>query len=200
MLVAFYIAAAVAIASTVMVITRLQAVHALLYLIVSLLAVAIIFYVLGAPFIAALEVIIYAGAITVLFVFVVMMLNLGEAAAEQERQWLQPRMWVGPTILAGILVGELCYVLARSGRHAAGTGIVEPKQVGLALFGPYIIGVELAAMLLLAGMVGAYHLGQRRRVGERQAEGRHDLDSHGTRPIPGRRPVRSGTDRSVGTA
>ena len=77
--VAFYIAAIVAIVSTVLTITRLNAVHALLYLIVSLLAVAVVFYALGAPFVAALEVIIYAGAIMVLFVFVVMMLNLGSA-------------------------------------------------------------------------------------------------------------------------
>ena len=56
--------------------------HALLYLIVSLLAVAVVFYTMGAPFVAALEVIIYAGAIMVLFVFVVMMLNLGEARSE----------------------------------------------------------------------------------------------------------------------
>jgi NADH-quinone oxidoreductase subunit J len=76
----FYIAAAVAIASTMMAITRLDEVHALLYLIVSLLAIAVVFFVLGAPFVAALDVIIYAGAIMVLFVFVVMLLNLGQAA------------------------------------------------------------------------------------------------------------------------
>ena len=77
----FYISAAVALASTVMVITRRKAVHALLYLIVSLLAVAVVFYALGAPFVAALEVLIYAGAIMVLFVFVIMLLNLGPEAA-----------------------------------------------------------------------------------------------------------------------
>ena len=60
-------------------ITRLNAVHALLYLVVSLLAVAVAFYTMGAPLVAALEVIIYAGAIMVLFIFVVMMLNLGSA-------------------------------------------------------------------------------------------------------------------------
>ena len=92
----FYIAAVVAIISTVLAITRLNAVHALLYLIVSLLSVAVVFYVLGAPFVAALEVIIYAGAIMVLFVFVVMMLNLGQEATEMERQWQKPGMWVGP--------------------------------------------------------------------------------------------------------
>lgn len=157
----FYIAAAVAVASTVMVITRLNAVHALLYLVVSLLSVAVIFFTLGAPFVAILEVIIYAGAIMVLFVFVVMMLNLGEAAVEQERQWLHPSMWGGPTILLLILLVEVIYMLASGGSRPAGTGIVGAKQVGMVLFGPYLLGVELASMLLLAGLVGAYHLGRR---------------------------------------
>ena len=98
-----------------MVITQRHAVHALLYLIVSLLAMALIFFALGAPFVAALEVIIYAGAIMVLFVFVIMMLNLGRQAAEQERQWLAPAAWIGPGILAAILLAEVVYVLARGG-------------------------------------------------------------------------------------
>ena len=101
--VAFYIAGAIAVASTVMVITRLNAVHALLYLIVSLLAVALVFFTLGAPFVAVLEVIIYAGATMVLFVFVMMMLNLGPQAADLERQWFTPRAWGGPAVLAAIL-------------------------------------------------------------------------------------------------
>jgi NADH-quinone oxidoreductase subunit J len=157
----FYIAAAVAIIATCRVITALNAVHALLYLIVSLLAVALIFFALGAPFVAALEVIIYAGAIMVLFVFVIMMLNLGPQATAQERQWLQPKMWRGPAILAMVLIGELIDVLANSGRQASGASVVEPKQVGIALFGPYLLGVDLASLLLLAGLVGAYHLGRR---------------------------------------
>ena len=77
----FYAAAFIALVSTVMVITTLNPVHALLYLIVSLLSVAVIFFVLGAPFAALLEVIVYAGAIMVLFVFVVMMLTAGLVAA-----------------------------------------------------------------------------------------------------------------------
>jgi NADH-quinone oxidoreductase subunit J len=198
--VVFYLAAAVAIASTVMVITRLHAVHALLYLVVSLLSVALIFFVLGAPFIAALEVIIYAGAIMVLFVFVIMMLNLGAEAAEQERQWLQPRMWVGPTILAGVLAAELIYVLPQSDSLPAGSGMIGPRQVGIVLFGPYLIGVELAAMLLLAGMVGAYHLGRRRRVIARQTEKPYDSHSNGTRPLARQHPVRAGTDWPAGAS
>jgi NADH-quinone oxidoreductase subunit J len=162
----FYIAAIVAVVSTILVITRLNGVHALLYAIVSLLAVALVFYTLGAPFVAALEVIIYAGAIMVLFVFVVMLLNLGPQATEQESQWLSPNLWVGPAILALILIAELIYVFATSGSQVPGGSIVEPKQVGIALFGPYLLGVELASVLLLSGLVGAYHLGRRETPGE----------------------------------
>ena len=77
-LILFTITSAVAIFATVMMITRLNAVHGLLYLILSLLAVGVIFFLLGAHFAAVLEVIIYAGAIMVLFVFVIMMLNQGQ--------------------------------------------------------------------------------------------------------------------------
>ena len=70
-------AATIALVSTILALTRANAAHALIYLILSLLAVAVIFYLIGAPFAAALEVVIYAGAIMVLFIFVIMMLNLG---------------------------------------------------------------------------------------------------------------------------
>jgi NADH-quinone oxidoreductase subunit J len=163
MTVVFYISAVVAVFATLMVITRLNAVHALLYFIVSLLAVAVIFYVIGAPFVAALEVIIYAGAIMVLFVFVVMLLNLGPQSVAQESQWLEPRMWVGPSILAAILIALLIDAFDRGAGGATGIHAVGPQQVGIALFGTYVLGTELASMLLLAGLVGAYHLGRRER-------------------------------------
>lgn len=156
----FYVAAIVAIVATAMVITRLNAVHALLYLIVSLLAVALIFFRLGAPFVAALEVITYAGAIMVLFLFVIMMLNLGPRSTEQESSWLRPRMWLGPITLTIILLIELIYMLSQAGHQPLATASIEAKQVGIALFGPYLLGAELASMLLLAGVVGAYHLGR----------------------------------------
>ncbi|HET6363994.1 MAG: NADH-quinone oxidoreductase subunit J [Nitrospirota bacterium] len=156
----FYISAIVSVISTFMVITRSNAVHALLYLIVSLLAVALIFFSLGAPFVAALEVIIYAGAIMVLFVFVIMMLNLGAQAAKQESQWLSPGIWIGPSILITILAAELIYLFTSERARLSTGGLVGPKQVGIALFGPYVLGVELASMLLLAGLIGAYHLGR----------------------------------------
>jgi NADH-quinone oxidoreductase subunit J len=157
----FYLSAAVAIFSTAMVIIQWNAVHALLYAIVSLLAVAVMLFTLGAPFVAALEVIIYAGAIMVLFVFVVMMLNVGQATAQQERQWLRPYAWIGPAILSILLLAELFYAFVLNGAQMSAAPPVDPKQVGLALFGPYVLGVELASMVLLAGLVGAYHLGRR---------------------------------------
>jgi NADH-quinone oxidoreductase subunit J len=156
----FYISAAVAVAATFAVITNLNAVHALLYLIVSLLAVAMVFYTLGAPFVTALEVIIYAGAIMVLFIFVIMMLNLGPRSVAQESQWLNRRMWIGPAILAAILMAEVIFVVTHSSAPLSGGGVVEAKQVSLSLFGPYLLGVELASMLLMAGLVGAFHLGR----------------------------------------
>jgi len=158
--IAFYSAAAIALLATARVITGLNPVHALLNLIVSLLAVAMIFFTLGAPFAGALEVIVYAGAIMVLFVFVVMMLNLGEAVVEQEKRWLKPTVWIGPALLSLILLGELCYVLPGNGLHPAGQITVDAKQVGIALYGPYLLAVELASMLLLAALVAAYHLGR----------------------------------------
>lgn len=156
----FYISAAVAVLSTVMVITRANAVHALLYLVVSLLSVALIFFILGAPFVAALEIIIYAGAIMVLFVFAIMILNIDSRAVKQESEWLRPETWIGPSILTVILTVELIYLLATHGRRLSSVTEVGPKQVGISLLGPYMLGVELASLLLLAGLVGAYHLGR----------------------------------------
>ena len=157
----FYISAGVAVISTLMVIVKKNAVHALLYLIVSLMAVALVFFALGAPFVAALEVIIYAGAIMVLFIFAIMMLNLGPTATEQERNWLTFDIWRGPAILCIILAIEVVYMLTLGDTRPSGVTEVTPKAVGIVLFGPYVLGVEIASLLLLAGLVGAYHLGRR---------------------------------------
>jgi len=158
----FYIAALVAVISTVLAISGRNAIHSLLLLIVSLLAVSIIFYILGAPFIAALEVIIYGGAIMVLFVFAIMILNVG-LEKEMENKWLRPRMWIIPSILACILLADFLYMLSALPPHGMNGMIILPKQVGISLFTTYLIGVEISAMLLLAGIVGAYHLGRQKK-------------------------------------
>ena len=157
----FYVASAVALVSTTLVITNTNPVHALLYLVLSLLAISMVFFLLGAPFAGVLEIIIYAGAIMVLFVFVVMMLNLGDRTVAQERQWLSGAAWVGPVALATILLIELLVMLWPHGPLTpTGTAIIGPKAVGIALYGPYLLAVELASMLLLGGLVAAYHLGR----------------------------------------
>lgn len=154
----FGFAAVIAIVATVLAITRMDAVHALLYLAVSLLAVAVALYALGAPYLAALEVIIYAGAIVVLFVFVTMMLNLGQRARDQERRWQPGRGWVGPAVLSALLLIELAWTVFRNS-PTPGMHWVGPEAVGARLMGEYLIGVELTSMLLLAAIVAAYHLG-----------------------------------------
>ena len=151
-----------------LVITQHNAVHALLYLIVSLLAVAVIFFTLGAPFVAALEVIIYAGAIMVLFVFVVMMLNSGRATVEQERGWLSPGSLDRPGSLAARCCARACCtcfcepaagltgagpVAREAGRHRRSSG-----RTCLASSWP--------RCCCWPALVGAYHLGSAARAME----------------------------------
>ncbi|PHM28100.1 NADH-quinone oxidoreductase subunit J [Xenorhabdus budapestensis] len=162
----FYIAGLVAILATLRVITHTNPVHALLYLVISLLALSVVFFSLGAYFAGALEIIVYAGAIMVLFVFVVMMLNLGKSVIEQERGWLKPRVWIGPSILSTILLIVLIFAIQSLPEAEISGEVVSAKEVGISLFGPYVLAVELASLLLLAGLVVAYHVGRESRQGE----------------------------------
>src|SRR6185312_7524781 len=86
------------------------------------------------------------------------LLNIGDRAVQMERVWLDGTAWIGPAILAAILVAELISILITH-QNAGVPGEISPQQVGKALYGPYVLGVELVSMLLLAGIVGAYHLG-----------------------------------------
>ena len=166
----FYIASVVAIISTIMAISGRNAIHSLLFLILSLLAISVIFYLLSAPFVAALEVIIYAGAIMVLFIFVTMMLNIG-LEREAEKKWLKPRMWIVPSILAAVLLVNLIMAIKSVPVIPSGMESIQPKQVGISLFSTYLLGVEIAAILLMAGVIGAYHLGsQKKKVKHRFLE------------------------------
>lgn len=163
MTIIFYISSLIAIVSTVMVITRKNAVHALLYFIVSLLSIAVIFFVLGAHFVAALEVIIYAGAIMVLFIFVVMMLNLGKESEDKENKLLDRKMWIGPGILTSILFIEFIITLAKKPSLGVFVNSISPSDVGVSLFTKYVLGVELTAILLMAAIIGAFHIGQKKK-------------------------------------
>src|SRR5260221_13575700 len=108
----FYISAFIAIISTIMVITRFNIIHALLYLVVSFMALAVVFFILGAPFAAALEIIIYAGAIVVLIIFVIMMLNLKAEAVAQQKKTLPPRVYAGPPTLSKIFLCEIIFIIS----------------------------------------------------------------------------------------
>jgi NADH-quinone oxidoreductase subunit J len=163
MVIIFYLTSAVAVVATLLVITRHNLVHALLYLVVSFLAVAMVFYVLGAPFIAALEVIIYAGAIVVLMIFVIMMLNLRQESVAQEKKWFTKKIILGPLVLSVVLLAELLYVINTGEPVNLSGQMIEAKSVGLSLYGPYVIGVELSGILLMSGIVGAYHLGRQKK-------------------------------------
>ena len=158
----FYASCGVTVVATILMISRHNAVHALLYLIISSLSLAIIFYLLGAPFAAALEVIVYAGAVMILFVFVVMMLNQGQRSAAQEASWLPVSGWIMPSVLAAILLTLLLLgIYSEQPLQPYGVHGVAVKEVGIALFGPYVLVVELASFLLLSGLIGAFHIARK---------------------------------------
>ena len=160
----FYLLAIVAILASLRVITRTNPVHALLNMIVTLLALSGIFFALGAPFAGALEIIVYAGAIMVLFVFVVMMLNLGTQSTLDEESWLSSSAWAVPAGLAFIVGLTLFSLIGMKhgfeGVMPAFIGVepVTAKMIGAKLFTEYLLLVEIAGFLLLAGLVAAYHL------------------------------------------
>ncbi len=118
-------------------------------------------FLIGAPFVAALEVIIYAGAIMVLFVFVIMMLNL--TSQEKENRLLKLKVWIAPSVISLILFAEMVYMLTAKSQNTMGPEIVLPVEVGKLMFGKYMLVTELAGFLLTAGIIGAYHLGQREK-------------------------------------
>lgn len=159
----FIISTCVAVLSALMVLTRKNAVHALLYLVVFFFSVAILFYLAGAPFVAAMEIIIYAGAIVTLFVFVVMMLNLPSTAGGAEKSWMKPSSWMLPVALTLVLLAEFLMVVLEPPLSYGKATFIGPRAVGHALITQYMLAVELTGMLLMAGIIGAYHLGKRKK-------------------------------------
>ncbi|GAA0321847.1 NADH-quinone oxidoreductase subunit J [Psychrobacter aestuarii] len=179
-LVGFYSLAAVAIFASLRVVIHANPVHAILSMIVSLLAVAGIFFILGAPFAGALEIVVYAGAILVLFVFVIMMLNLGMDSDAREERWLDAKTWAVPTGLTLIIAIVLYAMIGLQPNESAmiGGATVPAKAVGVALFGQYVMIVEVAALLLLAALVAAYHLGKK------SLDDANDYDEPAKAPTP----------------
>lgn len=170
-LILFYVAGFVTLAAAILAITRTNASHALIYVVVTLLAIAVVFFLLGSPFAAALQIVVYAGAIVVLFLFVVMMLNLGKASVAREQTLLTRGIWTAPSLLALALFGVFLFALIGGDHETVSQArMISPKEVGIALYTKYVLAVELAGVLLLAALVGAYHLGRRYLADRREEE------------------------------
>jgi NADH-quinone oxidoreductase subunit J len=156
----FYILAAVTVIATVFAITERHTVHAIVYLVTSFFALAVIFYLLGAPLVAVFEVIIYAGAIMVLFLFVIMMLDLGHPEKVRSpalRDWW-PALFLGGVILAS----TAALVLVRAPSVAVVAVPADIRSFSRVLFQKYGVAVEVVSMQLLFALVGALYLGRRR--------------------------------------
>jgi len=155
----FYILGFTALAATGMCITRRNPVHAVIYLVNAFFALALLFYLLGAPLVAAWEVIIYAGAIMVLFLFIIMMLELAPAEERGGPGW---RRWGPVMMLSAVLLGCTLLLLAADPQGAEGVPryYASPRIFGYALFKEYALAVEIVSFQLLFAAVGAFYVGK----------------------------------------
>lgn len=159
--VVFYLFAFIAVFSAVMVVSRDNPVHSALWLILNLISIAVLYYTLSAPFLMVAQLIVYAGAIVVLFVFVVMMLSSGN---EDQRGTRHPIAWVRPLGIALALFFLLAVFIAV--RVAPDTALLgapiegTPLAVGRVLFRQFLLPFEATSILLLAALVGAMYLGR----------------------------------------
>lgn len=155
----FYVLAGITVLTTSLAITRPNVVHAVVYLIVSFLGTALLFYLLGAPFLAVLEVIIYAGAIMVLFLFIVMMIWMPAASRPRplpRGQWL-------PAFILGAVIAIVAGVMVFAEPGLQGPlemAMAGPLPFGRFLFQQYWFPVEIVSFLLLIALAGALYLGK----------------------------------------
>lgn len=166
---AFYILAVVVVAATLLAVTRRNLAHAVVCIVFSFFASALLFYLLGAPLLAALEVIIYAGAIMILFLFVVMMMRL--EAIEQRRFTVRGLL---PAVLAGLFFLALGAMLLATGdaasRQALAPAVATPQAFGHFLFQRHWLAIEITSLLLLVALIGALHIGRTGRKEEKAHE------------------------------
>lgn len=156
----FYFLSFVAVISALLVVSSRNPVYSVLYLIVTFFAIAGHYVLLDAQFLAAVHVIVYAGAIMVLFLYVIMMLNLNTEAEQHKSNTLKITATVGAGLLLVILVGSLRGVeqIAPIAVGAEPVGTV--KNLGMVLFRDFLMPFEVASLLLLAAMIGAVMLGK----------------------------------------
>ncbi len=145
--------------ATFLAITERHPVHAIVYLVTSFFALAGIFYLLAAPLVAMFEVIIYAGAVMVLFMFVIMMLDLGHP---DEAKRPAVMIWVLPLLLTAVVLFAVVSAATLRSLHG-GVGVeIGAREFAVALFGRYGVAVEIISMQLLFAVVGALYLGRKR--------------------------------------
>jgi NADH-quinone oxidoreductase subunit J len=160
----FYLFAAVILAGAVLTITQRNAVHSAIFLIMTLLGVAGLYLHLHAEFLAGVQVILYVGGIMVLFLFVVLLVNLDQAA--RERQFSQ--QWIVALAAVAVLGVELGYFVYQGSSAfnfpppAAPAKIGNTQQIGNVLFQNYLLPFEIASILLLVAMVGAVVMAKKR--------------------------------------
>ena len=161
----FLVLGFVALASGIMVITRRNAVHSAIWLMMTLFAVGGIFLLQRAEFLFAVQIILYVGGITVLFLFVVMLVDI-DVALKQSRF---ARQWLLALVTAVLVVAQLGYALYNHGqglnlpaRPMVNAPVQNTQAVGMALYQNYMLPVEIASVLLLVAMVGAVIMAKRK--------------------------------------
>ena len=171
----FYLLAVLITGTTVMAVTRRQPLHAVLWVAASFVGTALLYYLLGAPLLAAFEVMVYAGGIMVLFLFVVMTLGTErEGAVRRQLTWKQ---WGFPSVLGlAALGGTTVFLLAASdSRSPLGLAVANPLEFGRFLFREYWFAVEVISFLMFVGLVGAYFLGRPDQSGGGPADGSKEV-------------------------
>ena len=166
---AFYIISAIILGGAIAMVTSRRLVRSVIWMVVSLVGVGALFISLQAEFIAAVQIMVYAGGIVVLFLFVIMLVNLGDV---QKQEYLH-RQWLPAMLLAILLVGELGFMLWAGGRDMA---VPEPgavseqlraaggnvETIGMELYTNYLLPFEVVSVLLLVAMIGAIYLAKKR--------------------------------------
>ena len=167
----FYLLGAIMIVTTLLAIIQRNAVHAVLYVVNSFFALALMFYLLGAPLVAAWEVIVYAGAIMVLFLFVIMILEVSPAHGDSPMAPLL-QQWIPMFLVAAVLA--VCTLLLTGVDATTTQGIprwhATPRDFGYALFKEYALAVEIASFQLLFAVVGAFYIARPARTNELEVD------------------------------
>jgi NADH-quinone oxidoreductase subunit J len=159
----FYILSAMILGSAVLTITRRNAVHSAIWLVSTLISIAGLYLHLHAEFLAAVQVLLYVGGIMVLFLFVIMLVNLDEAAKERAFN----KQWSVALIAALVLMAELGYFVIRGasafqfGQSSGGSLAPNTQLIAMALYRDYMLPFEIASLLLLVAILGAVILAKK---------------------------------------